>query len=395
MKNSDTIKQAIGIDVGGTKVKIANISKTGDISWSRKQPVVREGFKPFVRQLARLIEEALTQLEGEGCAGIGIALPAVIDREHNRVIQSPNLPFLDGSNLGKHLQKHLAKLRKGLSLNQELPLTLGFDGTASAVAEAWQGQGRDYDNLITVVIGTGVGGGIITEGRVVYGHNNVAGALGWMPLDSTSRDREMSRDREQPLNFEEYCAGPGIARRVRRLLDEVDDGRISGSRFRRNTDREESHRADRGESLQNVDKRESQRNADRGEFHRNVDKGESHRPTDKREPHLSRQTEDGKISLPRLIFDRAEAGEPRALDFVQDLTRKTGIYISALVSILNPGVVIFGGSVGLRFQPYLGIMEEVVRETAQPVAGSSVQLHCSRLGDDAGVMGAAGFILFE
>jgi len=305
MTNSLKCKNnAIGLDIGGTKVKIACIDSNGRILWSQKEPVVKESSTAFLKHITGLIKNAVDYCASKEYRGIGIALPAVIAQDNDTIIQAPNLTALDGIKLNSLISK---KLRL---TSIDLPIRLGFDGKASVIAEAWQGAGRNHRNILTITIGTGIGGGLMVDGQVVSGYNNVAGAIGWTRLGI---------DGKTP-SFENVCAGPAIAREAKKLYG---------------------------------------------------------------------------LNTTRDFFDRAERAKRSVADLLEVIISYTGLTVANLVSIFNPEVIIFAGSVGLRFKPYLDDIKEIVQDYAQPVAARDVKLTCSKLGSNAGVIGAAGFVLYD
>ena len=99
----------------------------------------------------------------------GIALPASINRAQGLIEWCPNIPMLDGLALGDLLSQELG-----------MPVFLEYDGHALAVGEHWKGSGIGSKAMLFVALGTGIGGGIVLDGKIYRGVNGIAGALGWM-----------------------------------------------------------------------------------------------------------------------------------------------------------------------------------------------------------------------
>ena len=296
---------AIGLDIGGSKVIVAGIEPGGAITWSKKEAVNPKSSKTVIKQMVGLAREGLSRLGLAGCLGVGIALPAVIAPDNDTIIQAPNLPVLEQVKLKSALSKEL-----GQDHDRGRPIILGFDGMASVIAEAWLGAGNNHANLATVAIGTGIGGGLMLDGRVVKGHNNVAGAIGWSRLGIDQQTR----------SFENICAGPAIAAQGKKFFP-------------------------------------------------------------------------GRDYLAEKIFDAAEEGDETALELINYIISHVGVNMGNLVSLLNPEMIVFTGSVGLRLKPYLEQIRQLIITVAQPIAARSVSLACSNLGNNAVVLGAAGLIL--
>jgi glucokinase len=106
-------------------------------------------------------------------AAIGIGLPGIVERGGSRVLACPNLPELDGFALGPEIARRTGR-----------PAFLENDANAAALAEAWMGAGRGSENLLLVTLGTGIGGGILLEGRIWSGKSGYAGEVGHIQAES-------------------------------------------------------------------------------------------------------------------------------------------------------------------------------------------------------------------
>jgi len=307
---------ALGIDIGCTKIQIACIEANGNLLWTKREPIKEDNKKLFMNQVYSLCKEAFKNYDISDCIGIGVAISAVISKDNNTIIQAPNLPFLNNYKFKGNILNILKNKYK-----KNIPVVLGFDGTASIIAETWIGAGEKYNNVATVIIGTGIGYGLMIDGKIVYGSNNVIGAIGWARLG-------ISKD---VLSFEEICSGPAISYK----------------------------------GIKNINKKKKLNKKNRS------------------------------VLNAKMIFDLAEQYDQYANYLIKSIIRYTGMNLANLVSIINPEIIILGGSVGLRFKPYLIKLKEIICHYAQPVAGESVILTCSELGNNAGALGASGFILFN
>jgi glucokinase len=184
----------LSVDIGGTKIAAAAVTSEGEIIAKVQQPTPLDG----VDSVVDLIEAMARQLDNEPLHCIGVAIPAVLDRESDRVIWAPNLPVLNHIDLRALLEERL-----------KLPTLLEYDGHAAVLGEWWMGQGRGYQNVASIILGTGIGGGFVVDGRLWHGRNRLAGAIGWFPMTSVDGRLE---------HWEQLAAGPGIVQRAQTLL---------------------------------------------------------------------------------------------------------------------------------------------------------------------------------
>jgi len=162
------MQYAGGIDVGGTHTKIGLVERNGRIlSQTRIQPDARGSFDG----LAKAIAEALQRLHAEAggnLSSIGIGNPGFTDRRTGMTVGgAPNVPCLHGNSLSGYLGSRFGVLARADN-----------DGTCAAAAELAWGAGRGYPNFLLITLGTGIGGGLALEGRVVRGARGFAGEVG-------------------------------------------------------------------------------------------------------------------------------------------------------------------------------------------------------------------------
>lgn len=186
---------AIALDVGGTKIAGALVTGGGRILERAQVSLDARGGSRAVRQVLALAE----RLAAEGDAlGVGAAVPAVIDRARRTVVWAPNIRGWRRVPLAELLERSLG-----------LPALLEQDGHAAAIGESWRGAARGVPNVVMLVIGTGIGGGMILDGRPYRGSDGLAGAVGWFTADEPP-----CRSGLRLPGLESLAAGPGIARRA-------------------------------------------------------------------------------------------------------------------------------------------------------------------------------------
>jgi glucokinase len=162
-------------DLGGTHLRMAAVDRNGKICCRRTQPTPQTD-QPgeIVRVLiagARESEREIAEMGGVISAG-SIAVPGTVDVAAGVVVKVPNVQCLDGFRLAETLESEL-----------EWPVTLANDGNAAAVGEMWRGAGQGYGTIICVTLGTGVGGGIILDGKLWRGADGSAGEIGHIGID--------------------------------------------------------------------------------------------------------------------------------------------------------------------------------------------------------------------
>jgi glucokinase len=164
-------KWLVGVDIGGTTIKMAFISLSGDIlySWENDTDKMDSG-QHIPTSIAKSIDQKLTELNHtkNRLIGIGIGAPGPVNAEDGSIEVAVNLGW-----------EHFP-LQAILERETSLPVVVDNDANIAAIGEMWKGAGKGAKNLICVTLGTGVGGGIIVNGEVVHGVNGAGGEIGHM-----------------------------------------------------------------------------------------------------------------------------------------------------------------------------------------------------------------------
>jgi len=160
-------ERAIGIDVGGTKIAAGVIDREGVILHRVERPTPTESRDEFLEQIDEIVEE----LGGGGVAAIGFGLPSTIDQRTGRVVGSVHVPLEDFD-----FRDHAAE-------RFSVPVALDNDGNAAAIAEWKIGAGRGSNHMIMLTLGTGVGGGLILDGKPYRGFVGAGAEIGHMVLE--------------------------------------------------------------------------------------------------------------------------------------------------------------------------------------------------------------------
>jgi glucokinase len=160
-------ERAIGIDVGGTKIAAGVIDREGEILRRVERPTPTESRDEFLGVLDGMVDE----LRGDGVDAIGFGLPSTIDQRTGRVVGSVHVPLEDFD-----FRDHAAE-------RFSVPVALDNDANAAAVAEWKIGAGRGSNHMVMLTLGTGVGGGLILDGKPYRGFVGAGAEIGHMVLE--------------------------------------------------------------------------------------------------------------------------------------------------------------------------------------------------------------------
>ncbi|HEY3743788.1 MAG TPA: ROK family protein [Bryobacteraceae bacterium] len=159
---------SIGVDLGGTNLRAAAISKEGKILDKVSVDTnAAGGREAVINDIVQSISGLRAKQSGNRLAGVGIGVPGFILLEKGFILNSNNLPYLEDFPVRDEIEKHLGT-----------PVILENDANAAALGEKWMGAGREVEDLVLLTLGTGVGGGIISNGRIIHGFLGMAGELG-------------------------------------------------------------------------------------------------------------------------------------------------------------------------------------------------------------------------
>jgi glucokinase len=159
---------SIGVDLGGTNLRAAAVDANGKILQQIAAGTNPElGREHVIGAIVESIQQLRAQQKDCRFAGVGIGVPGFILLEEGRVLNSNNLDFLEGFSLRDEIERRLGA-----------PVILENDANAAALGECWLGAGEDVEDLVLLTLGTGIGGGIISNGRVLHGFLGMAGELG-------------------------------------------------------------------------------------------------------------------------------------------------------------------------------------------------------------------------
>ena len=314
------MKIAIGIDLGGTNIAGGLVDGDGKVLANTSTPTKsHEGPDAVVGRIAKLVEELKDQASGR-ILGVGIGSPGPHHPTEGFIHSTPNMPGWDNY----HLRDRVAE-------KTGLPVTVENDANCAVLAEAWKGAGRGCRTIVALTLGTGIGGGIIFEGRLINGPTMSAGEVGHITINYGGPKCGCGNHG----CLEAYCGAAGIVSRAEELLDKP--GTVSILR---------DWTAGKGEML-----------------------------------------------TPSLISKAAERGDGVALSILRETGRLLGIGIASLVNLFAPEKVILGGGVAAAGETLFKAVREHVRRYAFAPASQKVEIVPAEMGNDAGIVGAAGLYL--
>lgn len=176
------------VDLGGTKIAAACVSRNGGLSNYAEVPTPSAGG----RKVVEAVVELLGRMPAKNVGAVGVDVPGLAWPDGR--VWAPNIPGWKRMPLGPILRKRF-----------RLPTLVESDRNAFVMGEAWQGAARNCLDVVFLAVGTGIGAGILADGRLVRGHGELAGAVGWMAL----------RGEYQPIYksigcFEAHASGTGI-----------------------------------------------------------------------------------------------------------------------------------------------------------------------------------------
>lgn len=320
----------VGVDIGGTNIKSGVVSSTGEtISKLSAPSVLNEGREAGLQHLYETIQGVvqLSGLDWGRIGGIGVAAPGTMDIEAGIVFHPFNMPGWENLPLRDLVSKRFGK-----------PAILQNDANAAAFGEYWLGAAKGARSLMFWTLGTGIGGGIVIDGKILTGAHSHAGECGHLILQM-----EGGPYSEHGIHgsLELYAGAKAMVRRCEAAL-------ASGAR-----------------SV------------------------------------IEDQLKQGQKLTPLLIAVCASDGDPLADRLVMETARYLAIGTVNVIHTINPEIVLIGGAMtfgqgntdlGRRF---LNKVREEVKKHTFPIPGERTRIDYATLGKDAGYLGAAGCIRAE
>jgi glucokinase len=193
----------LAIDLGGTKLALAVFSQAGNLLYEEKISLdKRKGAE--VGQLIAASVAANLNKQGEEIEAIGVSVPGIYHRNEGTV-WAPNIEGWKNYSLLKEIK----------SVAGKIPVVIESDRACYILGEWWKGEAQNCSDAIFLAVGTGIGAGILTGGRILRGANDIAGAIGWMALE-----RPFQHEYQDCGCFESTASGEGIVNMASQIISE-------------------------------------------------------------------------------------------------------------------------------------------------------------------------------
>jgi glucokinase len=314
------MSDVIGVDLGGTKIAVARLAGRA-LEDSKLAPTNLDSADALIDQLASLVQEC----RGAELDGVGIGVPSVVNFETGRVVSSVNIPLVD------------VPLREVLGERLGVPVFVDNDATVAALAEAHDDElnmvARD---LVMLTIGTGVGGGLVLDGRIYRGATGAAGELGHTLVGMDLGGPVPAAGKfPQPGSLEAVAAGHALDRLVERFADEHPESALGRRRAA-------------GEKLTGVE-----------------------------------------------AVEAAENGDADAARLIELWGERVGIGVANAINTFDPKEVVIGGGAARAGDLLLEPARRTAAAYVLPGLGTATTIRVARHGVQAGVLGAALLAVHE
>jgi len=339
-----TNQLVLGLDLGGTKIAAGVVDSRGKFFSSVRVTTPAQGVKTDLAALFDAAHAAVSaaKIPWKRIRAVGVGVPGAFD-PRAETVWAPNLPGWSKVRLRQLLENALQR-----------PVFVESDRNVQALAEAWLGLGakRQVRNLVFLTVGTGIGAGLISEGRLIPGAHGVAGAAGWMVID-----RQWEPEYGRVGCFEALGAGPAVARLGKSAWAKGGSGDRPRHDFRFQIPDSKFQTQDRSSQIHD----------------------------------LGSQNE----ITAEVVAAAARRGDMAARRVLEEVGTNLGLGVANIVCLLNPEVVVLGGGLAGIGTPLLAPLRKALHQWGQPLARKQVRIVISRLGEQAGILGAARYALLK
>jgi glucokinase len=305
----------VGVDIGGTKVAAGLVAANGEIASHVRVPMVaNSSAQDGVEAVLSAIEKALPR-DSRTTTGIGICAPGPLDPRSGVILNPPNLPCWRNFSLADAVQKTYA-----------VPVKVDNDANAAALAETRWGAARGCNNVFYATLGTGVGTGIIFDGKIFHGRTGAAGEGGHVSIDYRGPTCVCGK----PGCIEVFASGTAIVKRVRARIAEG----------RKSLIREMA-----GGKLESVT---------------------------------------GEVVAKALAASDALASEIMA-----ETAEMLSLWLSNMIDLLDPEIIVIGGGAATLYKPFFDTIRKRAVELSINPRSNEVPIAQARYGADSGIAGGA------
>jgi len=320
MSTSQESLWAIGVDLGGTKVEVAQVDATGVMGQRLRRPTdVKDGPSAVEAEIVAAVHDLQTQV-GSSAMGVGVGVAGQVDRDNGTVRFAPNLDW------------HDVPLQADLNEALDLPVLATNDVRAATWGEWLHGAGQGCGDLICLFLGTGIGGGIVSGGRILSGCSNTAGELGHMTIDLNGPPCHCGNQG----CLEALAGGWAVARQAQAAV---------------------SNQPDAGSTL------------------------------------LEMAGGKPEAITAKLVVQAAHSGDALAGQLVDAMTQALIAGAVSLVNAFNPRRLILGGGLIEGLPELIEQVNQGLRQRALTAASAPLEVVPAQLHNDAGAVGAASMVL--
>jgi glucokinase len=308
----------LGIDLGGTNIKSGVVDDLGHpLSSVSLETEAERGPDAGIKTLAEAGRRAVAAsgLTWDEITGVGLGSPGTMDLSRGMLLEPPNLPGWNQMPIRDLLAKELDK-----------PTVLQNDANAAGYGEYWAGAGRNTRSLVLFTLGTGIGCGIVEEGRIIEGRNSHGAECGHIIIQM---DNGRMCSCGKPGHLEAYASATALVKRAHEALAETSQHSL----------------------LRDI-------------------------------PHDE--------LTGRSINDAARAGDGLALRLMRDTARYLAVGAVCLMHTIDPDIVLFSGGMIAAGPVFLEAIRQDIKAMAFPTPAQKVRVEYAELGGDAGFIGAAG-----
>jgi len=315
------LKYFAGVDLGGTNTKIGILDENGEILIKETIKTFSEkGMETTLKRIWETIENLMDKknISKEKLGGIGIGIPGP-------VINQEIVAFF--ANFDWEVNVNISEIMEKIS---GVPTKLENDVNMIAIGESKFGAGKGSSSSITVALGTGIGGGIVVNSKLVSGMNGAGGEIGHMKLVENGKLCGCG----QRGCFEAYASATGVIREAKSRLAVNKNNLLYRS------------------------------------LDGNIEKLEA-----------------------KDVFDCAKAGDEFSMEIVNYVGNYLGMGIGNLLNVINPEIIILSGGVALAGEILLDVVNKKLKQYAMPVTLKNLEIKLGELGNDAGIKGGIALFL--
>ncbi len=317
---------AIGIDLGGTDIKAGVVSQAGEIIYRTKVPTKgNEGGPAVIQRMEDLVGEILAAPEIASrrteITGVGVGSPGLIDQKNGTITCPVNIPNWEDA----------APIKSRFEAKHGIRTEVDNDANVCALGEALFGAGKGKSVVIALTLGTGIGGGVIINGKAYHGAHGYAGELGHITVQPEGPPCSCGNEGD----VESIASASAIARYAQQLVNQsLDHGSL-----------------------------------------------------------LEKWSKEGQVITSKLVYEAALKEDAMALRIIARAGRYLGVALSSILVAFDPEIVVIGGGASAMGDLLFDHVRREIKQRVFFSRYQETPIVRAQLGEDAGFFGAAGLTL--